>query len=488
MGLDNSPPADIAGRARERLLSILTQLLRRDFAANDKYRSHYEELCRQPAPPGDTPAQVQAYQAEQRRRQLNLLAITAVGREEQGRVDLALKAYRGLYEAAAPNELISAPEDSSVRIRPDLWAQDRIAELARRAVAPAQRKVLEVEIERDGKAARASGGDAALARFVGLYGSVAGPLGEAAREARLTLAEKQIEDRDPRLAAEAELHLHYLRQQTDSPEIAARAQYDYARLLTRHGLLADALEAYRALAREFPDAIVHDGKTGAVLLDDLAADKRFVPYLDDPLAGRPAGRVKFVELPETGPAAAPDLACDPQDGIPPADCCRNLRLSLDPQTFALKVASKDGTAEPWSASLPVPTPYLQQYIGAGNYAFTYQGSDHFLVLSLGPVVVGVDRIERRARWVRSLLPADLPPNTQITPGGADGSVTIPLENQPNQSRRLGLLGPVGPNGAFVQTKEGVAALDLATGDLRWLRAEPRACARRFRRRTASLSG
>ena len=471
VALDNDPPTAMVAPTRDRLFRVLAQMLRQNFTANEKYLDDYQKLCQRPAPPGLTAEGLHAYQAQQRRRLLDLLAISAVGREEQGQVGLALKAYRRLYDAALANEMMTVPEDPSVRIRPDLWVQGRIAELARKATDPARRKAIQEEIERDAKAASASDGDEPLARLVGLFGTMAGPLGASAREARLTLAERWIEAPDRGRAADAELHLHYMRRLTDAPEVAARAQYDYARLLTRHGLLAEALEAYSALARDFPAVAVHDGKTGAALLDDLAADKRFLTYLDDPLAARPAGRVKFVELPPNGQAVAPDLACDPQDGIPQAPCCRNLRLSLDPQTFALKVASKDGSAPPWSATLPVPTSYLQQCSAAG-YSFTYQGSDHFLVLSLGPVVVGVDRLERRARWVRSLLPADMPPNTQATPGGADGSVFIPLENRPGQTRRLGLLGPVGPNGAFVQTKDGVAALDPATGGLRWLRTDP----------------
>ena len=117
----------------------------------------------------------------------------------------------------------------------------------------------------------------------------------------------------------------------------------------------------------------------------------------------------------------------------------------------------------------MPAAYLHQYLDNGGYAVTYQASDHFLVLSLGPVIVGVDRIERRARWVRSLLPADLPPNAQLSPGGADGSIAVQLR-QP-RLQRLGLLGPIGPNGVYVQTRAGVASLDLATGDLRWLRTD-----------------
>ena len=88
------------------------------------------------------------------------------------------------------------------------------------------------------------------------------PLGAAGRQARLKLAERWVDGGEKGLALEAEIHLHYLRRQTDSPDIAARAQYAWARLLTRNGLLADALEAYRPLARDYPTVTLHDGKTG----------------------------------------------------------------------------------------------------------------------------------------------------------------------------------------------------------------------------------
>ena len=100
-----------------------------------------------------------------------------------------------------------------------------------------------------------------------------------------------------------------------------------------------------------------------------------------------------------------------------------------------------------------------------------------MVVTLGPILVGVDRFERRVRWVRSLLPTDLPRGVQvlgITPGGTDGSVYIQTsDGAPNQ--RLGLLGPVGPNGVIVQTRSGVAALDVSSGVLRWLRPRRRRC-------------
>ncbi len=482
--LDGDPPPQLAAPTRERLYQALTILLRQNFADHEKLLGLYETLCRVAPPPGAAPEKVKDCQAEQRRRQMNLLAVTAHGRETQGRVDLALQDYKKIFAAAAPQERMSTADDPLAQgrpdlwvgrlaqTRPDLWVQGRIADLVREAT-PQQQKVLKEQIDQDWQGARSADGEAGLTRFIALYGGVAGPLGAHAREARLLLAERWMDDHDRRHALDAELNLHLLRDQSDSPETAAAAQYAKARLLTRHGLLGDAVEAYRALARDFPAVHLPDGRTGAGLLDDLAVDKRFVAYLDDPLAGRPTGKVKVMEIEDHNTPQSPDLPCDPADGVVPPSC-RRLRFSLDPQSYTLKVAGADGGSDSWSVPLPVPAPFLQQLTAQyGGFTPTYEADDHFVVVTLGPILVGVDRFERRVRWVRSLLPTDLPRGVQvlgITPGGTDGSVYIQTsDGAPNQ--RLGLLGPVGPNGVIVQTRSGVAALDVSSGVLRWLRTE-----------------
>jgi outer membrane protein assembly factor BamB len=449
--LDNNPPSELAGPARERAYSALTQLLRQDFAANEKYLAQYATLCRIPA-------------ADQRRRLLNLRTITARGRESQGRPDLALTVYQEVYDSATANEFMEDPEDTPVRIRPDVWTQTRIAAMVHAANLE-QQKLLQERIDKEWVAVRSADDSTALVRFVGLYGTIQGSLGADGREARLALAERWAAD--PHRALEAEMHLHQLRRQTDSPEIAARAQYAWARLLTRHGLLAEAVEAYRDLGRDFSAVAVHDHKTGAALFADLTADKRFVAFLDDPLASRPSGAVRVKEIQEKNPPKAQEMPCEPRGGVVPA-LCRNLRFSIDLQTFAFKVVDADGISAPWSAPLPVPAAFLLPYLQQGGCS--YVASDHFLVVAIGPLLVGVDRIERRARWVRSILPAKLAPNTLLQSADGEGGLAImTTAGQPVQT--LGLLGPAGPDGVHVQTKEGVAALDLPTGDLRWLRTD-----------------
>ncbi len=448
--LDNGLSPEWVGPIRERVYKALTQLLRQDFAANEKYLARYASLC------------------QQRRRLSDLHTLTARGLESQGRVAEALNAYQKVYDSAAANEFMESPEDSSVRIRPDLWAQAGIASLAHTA-NPQQQKQLRERIDMEWRAVQTAGDAATLARFVGLYGAVSGPLGAPGREARLMLAEHWADNSEKGRALEAEMHLHYLRRQTDSPEIAARAQYAWARMLTHRGLLTDAVEAYRTLGRDYPTVVVHEGKSGAALLAGLAADKRFIAYLDDPLASRPAGLIRVKEMTERHTPKGPELACEPWNGVVPP-CCRNMRLTIDDQSFALNVVSTDGSAEPWSVPMPGTGAYFRIYQQSG-YSPTYQASDHFLVVAMGPLIVGVDRIERRVCWARSLLSSGQPANAMLQPGGPDGSIYwIGIaDGQPLQ--RLGVLGPVGGDGVCVQTREGVAALDLLTGNLRWLRTD-----------------
>jgi hypothetical protein len=166
---------------------------------------------------------------------------------------------------------------------------------------------------------------------------------------------------------------------------------------------------------------------------------------------------------------------NPADFNDPPPSCRGLRFDLDPQTFALCVTAEDGVRPSWTAPLPVPADYLRQlnnaWGGQGNQLLpTYRASDHFLLISLGPLIVGVDRIERRARWVRSVLPADLPQGTQVLPGGPDG-VMVQTAGGNGNGRRLGVLGPVGPDGVLLTTMTGVAMLDVSTGEVRWIRAD-----------------
>jgi hypothetical protein len=69
------------------------------------------------------------------------------GREAQGKLTEALKAYLDLAGQGPGDEMLSLPDEPALRVRRDVWLQGRIRELFRRAT-PEQRKQLEEEIGR----------------------------------------------------------------------------------------------------------------------------------------------------------------------------------------------------------------------------------------------------------------------------------------------------------------------------------------------------
>ena len=241
VALDDNPPTELVAPTRDRLFKALTLLLRQNFADNEHYLGLYTTLCRVTPPVGATPEHIRACRTEEHSRQISLLALTAHGRETQGRMDLALQAYKQIIETTTPHERMTAPDEPLTQIRPDLWVQGRIADLAKGAT-PEQQKVLKDLIEQDWRIAQSPGGEAGLSRFIALYGGVAGPLGARAREARLLLADRWMDERDRRHALDAELQLHIV-------PPPGRFTGDGRRRSVRAGAAADAARSARRRRR-----------------------------------------------------------------------------------------------------------------------------------------------------------------------------------------------------------------------------------------------
>src|SRR5262249_31665702 len=147
---------------------------------------------------------------------------------------------------------------------------------------PEQKAAIEKEVARQWQAIPAGADLDEVGRFMALFGSA----GAVGLEARLAYAERLAGQHAAGRFLEAELHLLALPRAGAAPQVAARALESLARLLTEKGQTEDALHYYRQLAEEFGGAPVRDGKTGADFLKGLAQDKRFLPLLDDPWAGR----------------------------------------------------------------------------------------------------------------------------------------------------------------------------------------------------------
>jgi outer membrane protein assembly factor BamB len=491
--LANGPPEDLVAATRPQLYNALTRLLQRDFTGGERYLGEYRELARllTTIPAGATVEQRQKLEADRRRRQTQCFALIARGREKQGRVEEALLAYRDLLGAAAGGAMMTVPDDPAVEVRPDVWVQAQVAALVGRA-NPDQTARLTARLEREWQDLQANntvlpdgalGGVEAtpLGRFAALFSGLPGPVGAPGRQARMQLGRQLAEQGGRRQALEAELYLVGVQRTASSPAVAAGALLAQARLLTRHGMLEDAITVYRQLARDYPEVAVEGVKEARGLLADLTLDKRFLAHLDEPTTPWVPGKLKAVEVAGNFPMRDL-LSCEPpgsasaplpMGGLPgaaaltgePPPFFRNLRVTFDPESLLLQVWNRDSNTERWSVTLPAvgnPRAYLM-----GN--LNYQAVGHLLVLNLGPMVVAVDMIERRVRWSRNLLDEALAGN-QIIGGQPNGAVLIMSRNG-QINYRVGLLGPVTPHGAYVQTRAGLSALDLLTGEPRWQRSD-----------------
>jgi outer membrane protein assembly factor BamB len=450
-------PEELQAKERDKLFEALTQLLTRDFAAGEKYLEEYRALCKVAIPADAAEGKAKALQAEQRRRQAQYHALLARGREGQGRYADALRAYRDLLDGAWPGDLLPPPEEPAVHVRPDLWVQARVAALAAR-LAPEQQQTLQKLIDTEWQAVRTGRNAAALERFVTLYGGITGPLGAPGREARFLLADRLIEDPETCRALEADFHLFSL-QQDATPETAARALEARARLYTRFNLFDDALACYRALAHDHARVEVRPGKTGAALLNDLAADQRFLPVLEVPRPTWVPGKMKAVELPGNYPPKP--YSHYQSAGEVPASC-RSLRFALDGKASRLLALDRNSGAERWGVAVPAPRGNYVYYPSMWRFSLTgemmyvddgnaYQTVGHLAVFNLGYAIVGIDLLERRIRWVRNLQP-------ESNPAALMYSYT-------------NIVGPYTLSGLFLVSRTGLTAIDPATGEVRWTRTD-----------------
>jgi outer membrane protein assembly factor BamB len=474
-----------AADTRARLFGTLGQLLQRDFTAGEKYLDDYRRLCAL-VPSGDRPPDAE----EQRQRRKHLSMLVARGRESQGRVADALRAYADLLDGARPDDLLVVPEDPALRVRPEVWTRGRVAALAG---TPAGNRLHE-EIERrwrDLVGVPPSGGwgherppeggtPTGLARFLALFGSIAdGPGAVAAREGRLRWALELAQSPYRAHAIDAELLLHALEQEKAAAPQAARALEARARLLVRQGLLGEAADCYRRLDSEFPRVEIAPGKTGADVHAEAALDKRLLTSVDlgrPPQAVRwPAGRMNVVELPGKGLSdmllplvprieilpASPGTLGNPS----PPPLVRGLRFFLDGRSLQLLAVDRD-TGAPRFA---IPLPLTNRPAYPGVIELPCEAVDHLLVVAVGPTLLGIDLLERRVRWSRNMLDEA---SARAGIMGVVGDGTVAVATADGQSlRRMGWVGPAGLTGILVHNRTGLTCLDTASGAVRWMRSD-----------------
>lgn len=286
----NKPDEPTLRRLKNKLYEAYTQFIRlqTDFAKVEPILAEYKGLCEFAIDPSDSVNYPRQLEEQIRRRGL-YLNLLAEGREKQGRLADAFDAYREYATLGERNKMLPVPEDPTTLALPEVWAAGRIDAMMRKAKDPATRKPLEDKVAKEWAEVKAANDLDRLRAFVKAFG----PYFTPGRDAQFLLAERLTATNDDGNRREAQallLNLVGMAEDDRDLETAARATDALARLLTDRGLTDDALGLYRRLAERYPATAVREGKTGADLLGELIADKRYLPSLE---ADRPPAFGKY---------------------------------------------------------------------------------------------------------------------------------------------------------------------------------------------------
>ena len=491
--LDRQLPADLDKRAKNLLYDALTDLLMADFdKASVKYLDTYKQLAKL----GDT-------EREKQLRQAKVYRVIAQGREAQGDLIEAFTMYRQFGSLPIHNETkgVASLDDPSHVVPVDVWLRGRISAMFAKAT-PQQRAPLDRKIAEEWKAVESKKDANALRAFVGMF-DVAFEVG---REARLRLAEAIIERNDRGSFLEAELNLLQLRGEAHRKDPAAGGQAlaGLAHLEEKRGSAEGMREAaynYRLLAREFPKNAVRGSRTGSELLDQLAADKRLLPYVEEgsgwghaPLAARELGGVGG-----NPNAQSFTSVLHPEQAPSPFMSGHRLQIETSQGFLAPKISLVEVSTgkvrwgplqlEKMPPNLVVshlynPLAFNQSQAHTGRFRF-YQGTGHLVVFQVGVMVYCMDADQGRFLWSRSLIDQtpqqpnqfgqfnlDGDGNLQITWGQFNGMM------QPSHSA-VGQVGAVEPSYVALVTQNGLVVLDPIRGGELWKKSDVTAGSRVF---------
>ena len=313
-----------------------------------------------------------------------------------------------------------------------------------------------------------------LRKFVSMFGSLFG----VGKEARLTLAERLMDATDDNALLEAEQQLSLLRNESEDPEILARALEALARLNQGKKLLEDAAFYYRQLAERFPKIKVN-GKTGAEYLDDLATDKRYLPYIDQTGRFTIKGKVELrrdVDKKGAAPTSQVYQFDHVGEGLPFFDN-HKIGLTLD-GNHHLKitdVTTNETQTLPLTRTLfsQIISQITQQHPSApSRVKFNYQSMGHLVVLQVGNMIFGIDPLNKpRVLWEKNIstLPGNAAAQPSMTFDAKENTLSILYSD--GLVQRLGTAGPLQGGVVTVAFKDSLLAIDPVTGRTLWTRTD-----------------
>lgn len=469
----NDLPPEKRPLLREKLYIAYTEMLRADFNSAEGFLKEYEALCEIPAEPGETPEDTSRREDDTRRRKRQYQFLLARGREGQGRLGEAFDHYLALANLGEGKQLIDAPDEPNVKMRPDVWARGRIESMIRRAVNADAKKSLEERVNKEWEQVKGGNDLKKLREFVAVFG----PFFDAGREAQFRLADVLLSTKNEADAREAQTHLSQLRVSAEDPVIRARATEALAKLMIDNRMMEDAVGLYMQLGKEYADLVIRDGKTGADFLNGLLTDKRLLPYLEPSRYPMP-GRVKAEEA---RPIAGMNLGAQFEIESPPDlfPAFRQYRFVLDQYrsgngSWTLIAYDRSTGAE----RLRFPNLVAPNLYTNNGYPIPYskfvQGTGHVLLVQLGMWVHCFDLAEKKELWSRNLLGENPPqvqpgvnpnPPVQVLPNGA-----CVVKFPDGYTVTLGRSTVVQPGYVAILTRDGLECVEPLTRRTLWTRS------------------
>ncbi|MCZ2343681.1 MAG: PQQ-binding-like beta-propeller repeat protein [Bacteroidales bacterium] len=469
----HNPPEEIRRTIREKLYQAYTELLRNNFDAAEGILNEYQALCEIPI---DTENELKRQELldEQIRRKGLYLSLVARGREKQGRLVEAFDHYRAFASLGDNSQLFSIFDEPNGMTRPDVWARGRIDAMIRNAKDPATRKPLEDRVTSDWEAVRGANDLKRLREFVQVFG----PYFPSGREAQLLLAEKLLLTNNDDDMRDAQIQLMQLWATAEDDQTIARAIEALARVMTRRGMLEDAVGLYAQLGTRYAEVVVRDGKTGAELYGELITDKRLLPYLE-PARGSTFSsyNVEF-QLGNTGrPFQQQTFTVRPDGDLLPFFARYRLTMEMNP----------NGGTEPWVLRVTdhvtgedrCKFPGLSMILGRNGFNQgppsyrVAQASGHLLLMNIGQFAYCFDLAEKRELWRYNLFgnnfqdPNQQPQVQPPQPGEDPNELVVSYPD--GWTLRLGRSAVIQPNYVCLVTRDGLVALDPYTKELLWQR-------------------
>jgi outer membrane protein assembly factor BamB len=492
--LANKPAPATKEAAQTKLFDADCDLLEADFNGHEKLLAECDRLLAD----SSSTTNENGGPGSSLDRRSRLLCITAKGRERQGRILDALQCYQDY--AKLDSKLIPSPEDPQTKILPSVWARAQAQSLAARANA-SQKDQLQAHLrtlwQQTEKESNESDRLSAMIQFADFYGDITA----IGQEASLAVAEKLVLAKD---FTPAQLRLLPLLESRE-PNIAAKATEALARINRQMGEMENAVYYLRILAKRYPNVIIRDGKTGLQLFQEIATDKRFLPYLDEQrgLAGlgeftidkdvaHHGGVSNFgfkIELTPPGPLP-PSLSRFMLQIQSANNNNTSYYYTVTDQSQELGSGQAAGS-KPWmreTLSVPTLLPYTYQGAGLQGLASHYQVCGQAFVFAWGNQVVAIDPVQKKQLWTIDVLGDDDPTSNQnsatLTSRRFSSAMPAHIMPHPQLSGRFQLywssgkvetLGTLGPGSTHCITATmkdvGLVGLDPQTGKALWTRSD-----------------